>query len=223
MDEDLHSLGCVGCALSHFNVWKMQLERGWQRVMIFEDDPLFKARFDAQAQAVMQELQSADADWEVLSLGHTTIKDSRQNLVHDPGTREMCTTLRRGTTMFHGLAAYCVTLSGARKLVQSFLPMDVQVDAYVGLLAHPQKRDRLNLYFAEPAAVRQDPLAGSQISALTTLQRPNWKFAFPEDERRQNLLFAAFAALLLLAYVLGLAAGLSARRKTRHSGTRFAP
>lgn len=60
-------LGHIACALSHRNLYQHIVEKGYQRVLIFEDDavPLFDK--DGELQQSVEELP---ANWEVIYFGY---------------------------------------------------------------------------------------------------------------------------------------------------------
>ncbi|KRY40897.1 Cullin-1 [Trichinella spiralis] len=63
------TLGEVGCFLSHYNVWRDMLDRGYRRAVIFEDDLRFTRSFRRQVGVVMAELDANVPDWDLVYLG----------------------------------------------------------------------------------------------------------------------------------------------------------
>lgn len=57
----------IGCALSHLEIYKEVLEHKYQRVLIFEDDPVFKIK---DVQTVEKAFEELPDDWELLYFGH---------------------------------------------------------------------------------------------------------------------------------------------------------
>ncbi|KRZ16371.1 Procollagen galactosyltransferase 1, partial [Trichinella zimbabwensis] len=171
------TLGEVGCFLSHYNVWRDMLDRGYQRVVIFEDDLRFTRAFRRQVGAVMAELDANVPDWDLVYLGR-----KRLNPDQDGPLVENCSFVshvgysywtlayalsRRICCCFElNLNNCCVCFfisSGAEKLVKAEpLKQLVPVDEYLPMMfnRHPEKRwmsrfERRDLkaYTAEPLLV----------------------------------------------------------------------
>jgi GR25 family glycosyltransferase involved in LPS biosynthesis len=60
-----YAIGCLGCKLSHMQVLRLALQRGYQRVLILEDDAELLPQAGATLQAALQELPP---DWNLLYL-----------------------------------------------------------------------------------------------------------------------------------------------------------
>ncbi|KRY01968.1 Procollagen galactosyltransferase 1-B, partial [Trichinella pseudospiralis] len=151
------TLGEVGCFLSHYNVWRDMLDRGYQRAVIFEDDLRFTRAFRRQVGAVMAELDANVPDWDLVYFGR-----KRLNPDQDGPLVENCSFVSHVGYSYWTLA-YALSRSGAEKLVKAEpLKQLVPVDEYLPMMfnRHPEKRwmsrfERRDLkaYTAEPLLV----------------------------------------------------------------------
>lgn len=68
------TLGEIGCFLSHFELWKMQIEAGHDRVLVLEDDVQFEPFFRRRVDQLLQELDSLGDDaWDLVYFGNYVI------------------------------------------------------------------------------------------------------------------------------------------------------
>ncbi|KRX49218.1 Cullin-1 [Trichinella murrelli] len=151
------TLGEVGCFLSHYNVWRDMLDRGYRRVVIFEDDLRFTRSFRRQVGVVMAELDANVPDWDLVYLGR-----KRLNPDQDGPLVENCSFVSHVGYSYWTLA-YALSRSGAEKLVKAEpLKQLVPVDEYLPMMfnrhpemrwmSHFERRD-LKAYTAEPLLV----------------------------------------------------------------------
>jgi GR25 family glycosyltransferase involved in LPS biosynthesis len=131
--EDLGSKGAVGCFLSHRNIWKHMVDQHIPIAAIFEDDvafhdtPNFSTHFSSGLSALDQL-----PNWHAFFFGYLYL-----NHVPSPvplvvrGTSNL---LLEKQGYFWGMQSYLLTLDGAKQLLKQSLPIDCQVDAYIGAL-----------------------------------------------------------------------------------------
>ncbi|KRX26082.1 Cullin-1, partial [Trichinella nelsoni] len=151
------TLGEVGCFLSHYNVWRDMLDRGYRRAVIFEDDLRFTRSFRRQVAVVMAELDANVPDWDLVYLGR-----KRLNPDQDGPLVENCSFVSHVGYSYWTLA-YALSRSGAEKLVKAEpLKQLVPVDEYLPMMfnRHPEmrwmsrfERRDLKAYTAEPLLV----------------------------------------------------------------------
>ncbi|CAB1455019.1 unnamed protein product, partial [Pleuronectes platessa] len=61
--------GEIGCFLSHHSIWKQVIERGLQKVLVLEDDVRFEPWFKRRIQALMENIDKAQLDWDLIYVG----------------------------------------------------------------------------------------------------------------------------------------------------------
>ena len=143
-DEQL-TRGMIGCYMSHISLYKHNLEKHNDIVMVFEDD----AKFNIDLVEFIQKLNEFPTDWDILLLGHVGIFEEKPyskfwNQVYN----------------FWGTHAYVISKSGMQKLVQSAYPISKQIDHKMSELA---KSEELKIYAYKTILV-------SQAASYTTVQ-----------------------------------------------------
>lgn len=109
--------GFIGCALSHYNIWKQLLnDEKCNKYVIFEDDIEFDIGFKKKLSIVLSKMEE---DTDVLHLGYTYYRHKRElyekKVEEDSSLRivEFDKSLYIG-----GLFGYVVTKSGAKKMTE---------------------------------------------------------------------------------------------------------
>ncbi|XP_063172246.1 inactive glycosyltransferase 25 family member 3 [Candoia aspera] len=114
--------GEVGCFLSHHHVWEEIVKRGLEKSLVLEDDIRFEAYFKKRLLKLMEELEQAQLDWELIYLGRKQVKADEEVVV------EEIHNLVVPEYSFWTLA-YVLSRRGAQKLVEArplskILPVD---------------------------------------------------------------------------------------------------
>ena len=123
--------GMKGCALSHRSIWEDVVKKGYQNVLICEDDAMISDNFDRDFQNCYYHIPK---DYDVLYLGclFGCKDDSVLNKVvtkvngYEPQDINEKVVEVKGTV---GLHCYMVSLEGAKKLIAN--PITFHVDAQV--------------------------------------------------------------------------------------------
>lgn len=160
--SSLPSWGGIGCYLSHVDAWK-EAEKSKTGLLVFEADakpvPDAAAKFNAIFKAFQE--QHHDALPDIFFFGgsgsqrHTTIPKSNA--------------LLRLLDRQYGTEGYYVSPAGARKLLQDALPMEVQVDTYIGYKIERDRKkawDDANAFVAlksKDRLVQQENQEGTKI------------------------------------------------------------
>nr|XP_030142406.3 inactive glycosyltransferase 25 family member 3 isoform X1 [Taeniopygia guttata]XP_041575541.1 inactive glycosyltransferase 25 family member 3 isoform X1 [Taeniopygia guttata] len=127
--------GEVGCFLSHYNIWKEIVSRRLERCVVFEDDVRFEAAFPARLQRLMEELEQAQQDWDLIYLGRKQVNDEDEAPVK--GVRNLVVAGYSYWTL-----AYAISHHGARKLLATKpLSKMLPVDEYLPIMydKHPNE------------------------------------------------------------------------------------
>lgn len=115
--------GEIGCALSHYSVWKKIVDLEINRAIILEDDVEISDEFDTKINNILNGLSNNPYD--VLYLGRKKVKPDVDILNDDviyPGYS-------------YWTCAYIVTLEGAKKLVASkYLENIIPVDEFIPIM-----------------------------------------------------------------------------------------
>ncbi|NWU62568.1 GT253 glycosyltransferase, partial [Pterocles burchelli] len=155
--------GEVGCFLSHYGVWKEIVSRGLERSVVFEDDVRFEAAFPARLQRLMEELEGAQRDWDLIYLGRKQVNVEDEEPVE--GVRNLVVAGYSYWTL-----AYAISCRGAQKLlaaeplskmlpVDEFLPIMYDKHPNEDYKRHFTPRDLL-VFSAQPLLVHPTHYAG---------------------------------------------------------------
>lgn len=131
----------VACCMSHSDILQMQIDNGWQRILILEDDVQF---VDDVQEKFFEHLREIPSDWLMIYLG---------------GNHEMKPTPLEGSERIKKInrtyttSSYAITLEGAKKSLQRMREFVVQADLVYHLTC--QKYGRC--YVFQPPLAWQRP------------------------------------------------------------------
>jgi glycosyl transferase family 25 len=157
----------LACTLSHLVMFKAIVDRGLERVLIFEDDAAFLKR---NARWVPYCLERLPSDWELFYFGYREgeLRGFQRELQeclgrHRDRAEVVSRSVGRGfrTAAMHDFThAYAVTNAGARKLLQGAYPVSYTAD---GWLEHVIAKGIIRAYVSVPKLFTQDAVTGSTI------------------------------------------------------------
>ena len=142
-------LGEIGCAMTHYECWKVIKKNGPPRCIIFEDDCAPGPDFKRRTMSFLDKLERCDKFWDFAYLGRAQLAADRGFLFKEavrPGY-SYCT------------YAYAVSARGVSKLLDyGFEKMIFPIDEFIPatFLPHPREdirkliEPRLNAYAAVP-------------------------------------------------------------------------
>uniref|UniRef100_A0A8C6SBZ4 Collagen beta(1-O)galactosyltransferase 2 n=1 Tax=Neogobius melanostomus TaxID=47308 RepID=A0A8C6SBZ4_9GOBI len=149
--------GEIGCFLSHHSIWKQVLDRGLQKVLVLEDDVRFEPRFRRRLQAVMDDIDITQLDWDLIYIGR-----KRMQVQQPEQSVEGINNLVVADYSYWTLG-YALSQQGARKLlsaqpftrmlpVDEFLPVMFNKHPNVEYMSQFEPRD-LKAFSAEPLLI----------------------------------------------------------------------
>lgn len=122
--QGMPSLGGIGCALSHYSLWKLCVDNNYPYIIIVEDDIGFRNLSTQEIEIITDTISKPNGIY--ISPFYTfKIKDKQK---------------------FFGLHFYVCSQSVCRKMMKNFFPIDVQVDAYLSYVFDQDKTINLKLY-----------------------------------------------------------------------------
>ncbi|KAJ3604977.1 hypothetical protein NHX12_027028 [Muraenolepis orangiensis] len=131
--------GEVGCFLSHYFIWKEMVDLKMDKVLVFEDDVRFQANFKRRVLRLMEEVEQAKLDWDIIYLGRKQVKlDQEEAAV--PGVHNL---VQAGYSYW--TLSYALSLQGAQKLLNAQpLSKMLPVDEFLPIMydKHPNKRHK---------------------------------------------------------------------------------
>uniref|UniRef100_A0A8C6MG91 Collagen beta(1-O)galactosyltransferase 2b n=1 Tax=Nothobranchius furzeri TaxID=105023 RepID=A0A8C6MG91_NOTFU len=149
--------GEIGCFLSHHSIWTQVVERGLQKVLVLEDDVRFEPRFKRRLQAIMDDIDRAQLDWDLIYVGR-----KRMQVQHPEQSVDGVNNLVEADYSYWTLG-YALSQQGARKLlaaqpftkmlpVDEFLPIMFNKHPNVQHMSHFERRD-LKAFSVEPLLI----------------------------------------------------------------------
>lgn len=145
--------GEIGCFLSHYFIWQDIIKKGFQTVLLFEDDIRFQPAFVQQLNVVMHSAYSSVPNWELLYVGRKRLVTTEQFL-------ESSNFLVWPTYTYWTLS-YAINQKGAKKLIdQKPLGKMIAVDEYLPIMfdQHPRKEWKEAFHPRDLVAVSAEPL-----------------------------------------------------------------
>jgi GR25 family glycosyltransferase involved in LPS biosynthesis len=114
----LHTKGAIGASLSHIGCWRYIVENGIEEAVIFEDDCYLKPEMFGHIQNCYEKF-----DKDIFVFGYTKIYNKEK--IDDCFSK---------AESYIGAHAYVITNEGARRLLRNSLPIELHLDAYIGLM-----------------------------------------------------------------------------------------
>ena len=145
--------GTIGCALSHYSLWKYLIDHPeLDRLLIFEDDARPDDDYSIE---LLEKTINSVSQFDMISFGYSNIRGDVEDY------NEYLNKFLGGE--FFGLQGYLISRSGAQKLMKNMFPIEFQVDSYIGYIA---KFDpEFKLYFTKDTFINQS----KHVSSIQTL------------------------------------------------------
>uniref|UniRef100_A0A5F4VXQ9 Collagen beta(1-O)galactosyltransferase 2 n=1 Tax=Callithrix jacchus TaxID=9483 RepID=A0A5F4VXQ9_CALJA len=115
--------GEIGCFLSHYSVWKEVIDRELEKTLVIEDDVRFEHQFKKKLMKLMDDIDQAQLDWELIYIGRKRmqVKEPEKAVPNVENLVE--------ADYSYWTLGYVISLEGAQKLVGAnpfgkMLPVD---------------------------------------------------------------------------------------------------
>ncbi|XP_067662552.1 probable inactive glycosyltransferase 25 family member 3 isoform X2 [Haliotis asinina] len=148
------TLGEIGCFLSHYFIWVEMMEKGYERILVFEDDVRFEAYFRKKFKYMLKEAQDHVPNWELIYLGRKILQSRQEFLVK--GTENLV-----WPSYSYWTLSYILKRSGTKKLLdQKPLGKMIPVDEFLPIMfdKHPETDWRLQFGPRNLVGLSADPL-----------------------------------------------------------------
>jgi GR25 family glycosyltransferase involved in LPS biosynthesis len=172
--------GALGCALSHIDLWGKIAAMRLERALVVEDDSCFRPLFMSELAEVMS--TDCPSDWELLYLSGLDTEGKGPLLHINPRIR-LVPRMHRTTN------CYLVNHKGARRLLETCVPLTYQLDTQMTLqcaVHGPQQVPYVSVptcYSVHPQLVVQSTRFGSDIQDVS--KRAADGMAKEEQERKK--------------------------------------
>ncbi|KAG7456859.1 hypothetical protein MATL_G00240430 [Megalops atlanticus] len=140
--------GEIGCFLSHHHIWTQVVEQGLQQVLVLEDDVRFEPRFRSRLLAIMENVQQAQLDWDLIYVGRKRLQVKQREQAVE-GVSNLVVPDYSYWTL-----GYALSLQGATKLLnaQPFSKM-LPVDEFLPVMFNKHPKEEYMEHF-EPRDLR---------------------------------------------------------------------
>ncbi|NXN86105.1 GT252 galactosyltransferase, partial [Bombycilla garrulus] len=149
--------GEIGCFLSHYYIWKEVVSRGLQKTLVIEDDVRFEHQFKRKLMKLMDDIEQAQLDWELIYIGRKRMQVQEPERAV-PNVRNLVEADYSYWTL-----GYAISFQGAQKLigaepfskmlpVDEFLPIMYNKHPVTKYMEYYESRD-LKAFSAEPLLV----------------------------------------------------------------------
>ncbi|NXE62098.1 GT252 galactosyltransferase, partial [Calcarius ornatus] len=149
--------GEIGCFLSHYYIWKEVVSRGLEKTLVIEDDVRFEHQFKRKLMKLMDDIEQAQLDWELIYIGRKRMQVQEPERAV-PNVRNLVEADYSYWTL-----GYAISFHGAQKLigaepfskmlpVDEFLPIMYNKHPVTKYMEYYEPRD-LKAFSAEPLLV----------------------------------------------------------------------
>ena len=125
--------GALGCALSHFSLWRQIAAMRLEYAIIVEDDTEFSPDFTRRLRMAWRDLP---AGWEFGFLSGLDTANTCQHMMVGPRISLV-------PEMYKTTNLYAITLRGAQKMLEKCVPLHFQLDTQITLGSEPLSTNRL--------------------------------------------------------------------------------
>jgi glycosyl transferase family 25 len=127
LDEQIPSLGAIGCYLSHIKLWQKLINSEDNTMLIFEDDIELNFSKLNEINLFLQNVTSTQPDWDFIFLGYTKPLMFSNDLCN----KNICQ-IKDITFCTH---AYIINKKGAKKLLDKAFPIVHQIDSFISFMS----------------------------------------------------------------------------------------
>uniref|UniRef100_A0A8V0Y5H9 Collagen beta(1-O)galactosyltransferase 1 n=2 Tax=Galloanserae TaxID=1549675 RepID=A0A8V0Y5H9_CHICK len=149
--------GEIGCFLSHYYIWKEVVNRGLEKTLVIEDDVRFEHQFKRKLMKLMDDIEQAQLDWELIYIGRKRMQ------VQQPEKAVPNVMNLVEADYSYWTLGYAISFQGAQKLigaepfskmlpVDEFLPVMYNKHPVAKYMEYYESRD-LKAFSAEPLLV----------------------------------------------------------------------
>lgn len=126
--------GEIGCFLSHYYIWQEVVEKGYEKILIIEDDVRFEYKYRAKMHYLFQEIEEKGFNWDLIYVGRKILRAKDEAYLN--GSRILV-----HPSYSYWTLSYMLTQEGARKLLaQKPLNRMVPVDEYLPIMFNKHPR-----------------------------------------------------------------------------------
>lgn len=167
LDNQIGTIGAVGCSLSHIELWNQLVDSDEDMWFILEDDcyPKYKMYSVHDLNTYINTVHALDPNWDMIYMGWVkpTFGDgyNKDILMDKPtDTTNSIGSIYKVNSFTHRTHAYIINRKGAIKLLKNAFPIIHQIDSYISFMC--MHRD-FNAYRNSIKYMEQRNLSGTGI------------------------------------------------------------
>jgi collagen beta-1,O-galactosyltransferase len=171
------TMGEYGCFLSHYAIWRDMSDKGYEKILIFEDDIRFENYFRQRMLNIWRDIDRLKLDWDLIYIGRKRLVDESEPFV------------RGSTGLVHvgysyWTLSYMLSRPGATKLLRGeALTKMIPVDEYLPVMFDRHPNDQWKKAFPQ-----RDLLAFSAYPLLIYPSHYTGETGYISDTENSDLL-----------------------------------
>lgn len=197
------TVGGIGCALSHYNVYKKIVNEKIQRCLILEDDIEIIDDFNSKCEMLDNILKTTgESNFDIFLLGYHNSSLPKAEIYKNYDLVKF--------TNLYGLFGYIVSYEGAVKLLENIFPLDMQIDSEIS-----NNSDKINIIGLLPS----DKLILSEPSSIYTKFGTDIQVYNGVNEIQENNIWMYLfylSCIILIMYILYMVYKFSINYKKRY-------
>lgn len=161
IDQQINSIGAIGCYLSHVKLWEMLVKSNNDMFLIFEDDLDISpyVRLD-DINNFVKNVISENPNWDFIFLGFTKPLPFFSKDICEDG---ICK-IKEITFCTH---SYIINKKGAKKLLEKAFPIVHQIDSYISYMS---TRGDIECFRPEKSLFGQENSIKNIFSSMSSIQ-----------------------------------------------------
>ncbi|XP_043914578.1 probable inactive glycosyltransferase 25 family member 3 [Protopterus annectens] len=178
--------GEVGCFLSHYFIWKEIVDNHLAMALVLEDDVRFESFFKRRLKRLMEQIQLAELDWDLIYLGRKQVNHTEQ----EAAVENVQNLVVAGYSYW--TLAYVISLQGAHKLINAEpLSKMLPVDEFLPIMydKHPNEdykqhfpNRNLKAFSVRPLLINPTHYAGDPLWVSDTETSTIWNDDFTKTD-----------------------------------------
>ena len=174
----------IGCALSHYNIWKELLNSDYNYYIVFEDDIRLTTNFRIKLNKVLSEINSNLDKYDYLLLGYTqyTINRNLYKDIYENNKEDISICILNKNLYIGGTFSYIITKSGANKILNYIKHNSIKhgIDYLINIIPE------LNIYETQPSLVFSDWAEPGTSNVDSDIQLDYNCFNFDKFDKQNN-------------------------------------
>ena len=162
LDNQIGTIGAIGCSLSHIELWKQLVNSNEEMWLILEDDcyPKYKMYSVHDLNTYINTVNTFDPNWDMIYMGWKKPNIGHKDTLMVKPTTNSIGSIYKVNSFIHAAHAYIINRKGAKKLLKNAFPIIHQVDSYISFMC--MYRD-FNAYKNRIQYMEQRNLTGTDI------------------------------------------------------------